>query len=216
MLAACAGRAALPDDVRPLARLFTFLVGVTPRAVFTAFAPGGGPLVAGVNLAFASTARVTLSDSSQALFDELLVRLRSANADLRALTRAHDGSANVDVLMDEACEWEGAVTPLAWRDVQEAWAAVAARRGLAHAHDGRVLARLVGDLADAHLVHLEPAPGGAVRLWPTSAAQVVAVDGPPPAPYLQLAAERLQPLAALVKEVAVRAAVEVVKSRAVI
>jgi hypothetical protein len=40
ILAACAGRAALPDDVRPLARLLTVLVGVTPRAVLAALGPG--------------------------------------------------------------------------------------------------------------------------------------------------------------------------------
>jgi len=94
--------------------------------------------------------------------------------------------------------------------VEEAWAAPADKRGLAFSRDGRFLARLVGDLADAHLVHLESAPGGGVvRLWPTSVAHAVADNGAPPSALLALEAARLQPLAALCREVAIKAAVGV-------
>jgi hypothetical protein len=201
ILAACAGHATLPADVRPLSRLLTFLVGVTPRAVLAAIEPGRMSREAGIRLSFASTPpRMQLSESAHALYDELLVRLRSANADLCAMTRARDGTAHIEALMDAECNWEAAVTPLAWSDVEEAWAAAAGRRDLDFARDGPFLARLVGDLADAHLIHLELAPGGGIaRLWPATAAHAVAAAGPQATPILALAAARLQPLAALLQ-----------------
>ena len=199
----------------PVARLVTFLVGVTPRAVLGAIGPGGTSLMAGTHLSFASPQRVVLSGSAHALYDELLVRLRGANAALCALTRAPDGSVNVEALMDATCDWEGAVKALEWREVEAAWAACAERRGLAFARDGPFLARIVGDLADAHLVHLELAPGGSVvRLWPPAAALVAAgAAAPQPPAFAERVAELLLPLAALVKEATVKTAVEAAARR---
>ena len=68
---------------------------------------------------------------------------------------------------------------------------------MVRARDGRALARLVDDLADAALVHLDDAPGGA-RLWPVTAAQVVAARNPS---WFSRAGEGMQPLVAALSAV---------------
>ena len=118
------------------------------------------------------------------------------------------GTANVLQLIDGGCAWEAAVRPLEWPAVEAAWAAAAAAARLRHGRDGRFLARLVSDLADAHLVHLEPAVNGhGVRLWPITAAQAAAVspstmaEQPP-----SRAAAAMQQLAGLLQGLALKVA----------
>lgn len=132
-----------------------------------------------------------LSDDARDLYGALLDALVVANGDLRSLTLGADGELNVTALSDAACEWEVAVTPLAWAGVEAAWARCGVS-GVVRARDGCALARLVEDLADAALVHLDDAPGGA-QLWPTSAAQVVAALSPS---WFARVGEGMQPLVA--------------------
>jgi hypothetical protein len=218
ILTALAGRTelALPADVRPLARLLTFFVGVTPRAILSVAEAGDAARAVGVHLSLRPT-RMALSADALALFDALLARLCVANAHLRELTRARDGTVHIEALMDPKHDWEALVTPLEWPAVEAAWSGVrGGASGRGSSSDSTQLARLVADLADAHVVHLEHsmAGGGGVRLWPVTAAQVVAA-GAPPAPdaaeaFLERLGKAAAPAVQLLREVCVQAAAAVI------
>jgi hypothetical protein len=196
ILAARAGRATLPDDVRPLARQLTFFVGVSPRAV-GAVLPARGDLL---RVSAPDAPRLPLA--AHALYGALLDAFVVANAGLRALTLDSSGAFKLHALSDARCDWEGAVTPLEWPAVESAWAQCTQALKEPRARDGGLLMRLVDHLADAQLVHIEHVPGG-VRLWPTTAAQVVAARARPGAqPSLELfsrAGEGMRPLLALIE-----------------
>ena len=108
-----------------------------------------------------------------------------------------DGSANLVALMDAACDWESAVTPLSWSEVVAAWAACAREHALPHADDGAYLAHLISVLADNHRLHLVDGifPGRDHQVWPMAAAQVVTAAD---AALLVCVHAALRPLAQLV------------------
>ncbi len=162
----------LSADLLPYARLLTFFVGTTPRALLLA-----------ARTPLDDVARITqevaaVSPSAAAFYGVLLSRLVNANKGLIEMTRA-DGEVQFDKIMSEECKWEDSVKPLDWRDVEAAWATHAAPVGsFPRALDGGFLARLVNDLADANMVHLEYTTTRGVRLWPTTAAQIVTAGVP--------------------------------------
>jgi hypothetical protein len=188
------------DDLWSLARLLTFMVGVTPRAVAFAAASGGGSRLTAQGLAFATAAATSpglLSPVACIFHDALLERLVAANGGLRTLVRAaEDGTADIHSVVDGSCDWEAAVTPLDWPAVEATWATTAAAHGLPHGRDVGYLARLVSDIADAHRFHLQhDATGARMRLWPVTAAQVAAAGVVPPEHWLEKVRAELQRLA---------------------
>jgi hypothetical protein len=199
MLTALAGRAALPADVRPLARLLTFFVGATPRAV-SATTRGSALATVSQGVAFAAAAAAplgTLHREAALLWDALLARLVAANGRLRALVGTSDGSVSLDSLIDPKCDWEGAVKSLDWPTVAAAWAACAQENELPHARDGAFLAHLVSILTDNHRLHVvdDSAFGvGGLRVFPMSAAQLVAAGDEA---LLERALSALRPLGKL-------------------
>jgi hypothetical protein len=177
--AAYAGRDAQPAELLKLARQLTFFVGVAPRAILAALPSRG---VVDVRAPITSH----LSEPALNLYAAVLDALVVANAELRALT-LNDDSLKSSALTDAECPWEKAVRPLEWVDVQAAWARAASGAGDSGVRDNRILVRLVDDLADAQLVHIEEKGGSGMRLWPTTAAQVVAARARPSAqPSLDL------------------------------
>jgi hypothetical protein len=210
MLAALAQLSAPPGgaamDLLPQARLLTFFLGASPRAVCAA-ALRGSPALGSAQLAAAGPASPLPTDfalrHTLPLYQALLARLGTSNAALQALTRCADGTANVVALMDPACAWEDAIAPLAWWEVREVWEACAREAGLPlpAQRDELMLQRLVDDLVDAHLLHQrQSSQGGALELWPVSAAQVAgAGGGGVPGAWLQQAEAALRPLAGLLQ-----------------
>jgi hypothetical protein len=192
ILATVARLPVLPTAMQQRARLLTFFVGTTPRALFAATTVPDAVLR--IEPFFPG-----LSSEAAAFYDVLLSRFVTANGRLLDMTRAN-GAVQLSALTDPQCEWELAVTPLAWRDVAKAWAEHATAEGLHHARDSAYLLRLVSSLADAHMVHLEDAPGG-TRVWPMTASQVVTAGSP--LSYDSAAALRalLQPLLKLAQDV---------------
>ena len=112
------------------ARLLTFFVGATPRAVTGAVLPHGMQELTGALLAASSPA--TPPDAAfehpgtGAFLRALLALLARRNSKLRALTRKSDGTANFLAIMDPACSWEQAVEPLEWQEVEEVFHGTAA------------------------------------------------------------------------------------------
>lgn len=157
------------------ARLLTFYLGATPRAVTRALSPGGVSELTGALLAAASPA-VPSEDSFEHpgtlhLYAALLSRLAGINAELRALMRKRDGSADFTAIMDPNCHWESVVTPLEWREVEVVYEGAA--RGAAPPFPP--LMQMMDELTDNHLLQLHhPLGGGAAQVWPANAAQVVA------------------------------------------
>ena len=221
MLAALAGGrddAALAARLLPEARLLCFFVGTTPRAVVSAALArrigsaareGGAPSLTTLQLAAAiPPARLpagpaSLPGAAQLLLSVLMERLRIANEPLRTLVRCKDGTANPVELMGLHCRWEEYIVPLTWKEVQSVWVECAGALGLEHAaRDPGVLRRLMDDIADAQVLHVRTsAASGLEEVWPATAAQVVAA-GEVPRAWLEEAARRLRPVAALVSDAA--------------
>lgn len=170
-LAVHAGRLERPVEALKLARQLTFFAGVTPRAVLASL-----PVRGVVSVRAPNTSR--LSETAHGLYWALLDALVIANASLRALT-LKNGTLDVSALTDAACKWEEAVQPLPWPAVLAAWATCLAAHGVGARDDG-LLVRLIDDLSDAHLIHIEDVQGN-MRLWPITAAQVVAARAHPEA-----------------------------------
>ena len=160
------------------ARLLTFFVGATPRAVIGAVLPGGVQGLTGALLAASSPATppdvVFEHPETGAFLRALLVLLAERNSKLRDLTRKSDGTANFLAMMDPACNWEQAVVPLAWREVEMVFkeTAVAA----ATPPDPSLLMSMLDEIADRHLlrVHFPGSLDTSAQVWPASAAQAVA------------------------------------------
>ena len=173
-----------PGDVPATARLVTFFLGATPRAVTKALQPGELVRIAGEHIAFTAPtdirAAATGSEfaaASQALYYALLKALVAANSELRAATKASgaSGGASLTAVMDPTQKWEATLVPLKWPQVEEAWGEVQGPGGMApHTQDWARLAFLVEELADRHLLHLRYNQQGEIEVWPVSAAQVVA------------------------------------------
>jgi len=173
-----------PGDVPATARLITFFLGATPRAVTKAVQPGELVRITGEHIAFAAPTDAReaatgpeFSAASQALYYALLKALVTANSELRAVTKASgtSGGASLTAIMDPTQKWEATLVPLKWRQVEEAWGGVQGPGGVApHTQDWARLAFLVEELADRHLLHLRYNQQGEMEVWPVSAAQVVA------------------------------------------
>ena len=197
---------ALPHSVLPMARLLTFFVGASPRAVCVAVAQGslpvlgaGPPVLGAAALAAAGPAAPQSADfplpHTLPLYQALLLRLAAGNAALQSLARCSDGSVNVEALMAPGCAWEGSIAPLRLGEVKEVWAQCAAALGLEvpAGRDELALQRMVEDLADAGLLRQGVGSGGAPELWPVTAAQAAAA-GEVPAAWLAQGAAGLAPL----------------------
>ena len=182
MVAAMAGGVLGDARLSSAARLLTFFLGASPRAVSRIAAPQAVMNLTGSLLASASPAIPPDSDflhpSTGAFLRALLLRLGEENKELRALTRKFDGSANFLAIMDPACPWEQAVAPLAWQQVEAAFqeAAVAASAPAHHA----LLISMLDEITDKHLlrVHYPSFQEAAVQVWPATAAQAVAGGSP--------------------------------------
>lgn len=181
MVAAMAGRSGgVLGDARltSAARLLTFFLGASPRAVTRIAVPQAVKELTGRLLASASPAIPPDSHFEHpctgAFLRALLLRLGEENKELRALTRKFDGSANFLAIMDPACPWEQAVAPLTWQQVEAAFqeAAVAASAPAHHA----LLMSMLDEITDKHLlrVHYPGFQEAAVQVWPATAAQAVA------------------------------------------
>jgi hypothetical protein len=207
MLAALAGLSTLPLDCMPLARLLTFFVGASPRAVSLAMTPARGSKQRAAachhHLALAAPAASLPSDlaspGAPPLFQALLARLRASNAKLCALTRNADGGVNFVAIMDPSNHWEGAVVPLQWAEVEDVWGECTRSLGQPQAAtDSGLLRRLVDDITDAHLLHQRQGSSGGMELWPVTVAQVVSA-GSVPTDWMEQASLRLEPLTKLAK-----------------
>ena len=167
------------------ARLLTFFVGATPRAVTRAVMPRGVQELTGALLAGASPVIPRDSafehPSTGAFLRALLARLAQKNSELCALTRKFDGSANFQAIMDPACQWEQAVTPLTMHEVEaefkgvtRAAAATAGTAAAAPPHHAD-LANMLDEIVDKHLLRMHfPSGLEAFQVWPVTAAQAVA------------------------------------------
>ena len=204
---ALAGRPAggTAGDLLPQARLLTFFVGASPRAVCAA-ALRGSPALASAQLAAAGPASPLVPTDfalrhTLPLYQALLARLGERNATLLALTRCADGTANVVALMDPACAWEAAIVPLAWGEVRQVWEDCAREAGLPlpAQRDELMLQRLVEGMVDAQLLHQRQSVAGALELWPVAAAQVAGAGGAVPVAWLQQAEAALRPLAGVLQ-----------------
>jgi hypothetical protein len=155
------------------ARLLTFYLGATPRALKRVFVRGAQELT-GALLVSASPSLPVDADfehvSTGAFLRALLARLAAANSKLCILTRKSDGSANFQAVMDTECNWEQAVTPLTWQQVEEVFREVA---GTAAAAD---LLVMLDEITDRHLLHVHypNSLDAAAQVWPATAAQAVA------------------------------------------
>ena len=210
MLQALAQRSAAPGeaavDLLSQARLLTFFLGASPRAVCAAALRGGIPALGSAQLAAAGPASPLPTDfalpHTLPLYQALLARLGARNAALQALTCCANGTANVAALMDTACDWEAVITPLAWGEVQEVWAACAREAGLPlpAQRNELMLQQLVEGMVDAHLLHQRQCIEGALELWPVCAAQVAGAGGRGmPVAWLQQAEAALRPLAGVLQ-----------------
>ena len=199
-----AGPGGAAVDLLPQARLLTFFLGASPRAVCAA-ALRGSPALASAQLAAAGPPSPLPTDfalrHTLPLYQALLARLGERNAALQALTRCADGTANVAALMDPACAWEAAIAPLAWGEVREVWGACARKAGLPlpAQRDELTLQRLVEGMVDAQLLVQRQSATGALELWPVAAAQVAGAGGAVPVAWLQQAEAALRPLAGVLQ-----------------
>ena len=192
MLAALAHRAALPRAALPSARLVTFFVGSSPRAVAIAVAAASIAAEAARPSARARTTAATrglaaaiasgslaagaVSADAGALYGALLARLVTANAELRGLIGTADAAAQLIALLNVEQPWEEKVKPLALGDAAAAWAGVAVgTSSAARARDSAYVAALLDELADNYFLHIvrDGAAGGGGEIWPMTAAQVV-------------------------------------------
>ena len=197
----------LPKDVRALARLLTFFVGATPRAVLRALQPGEllsltvgslphalsrPPQLRTVQAAFRDPAALPLY---QALLGELV----AGNQGLRGALGSGSGSTSVSLtsLMDPTQHWEAAIRPLQWGDVREVWrrTLMALGQRQPQADESARLVGLVDELTDRHLLQLIHPPGGEeAEVWPLTAAQLVAAEAR--AGWVEGACERARELLA--------------------
>ena len=181
MVVAMAGSSGwVPGHPRPTAaaRLLTFYLGSSPRAVTRIIVPQSLQELTGSLLASASPA-IPPDDafehpSTGAFLRALLARLAEGNNELRALTRKYDGSANFLAIMDPACPWEQAVTPLTWQQVEAAFHEVVGSAS-APAHPA-VLMSMLDEITDKHVLrlHYPSIQETAAQVWPATAAQAVA------------------------------------------
>ena len=159
----------LPARLLPHARLLTFFVGASPRAVL-------GAARAQPEAALASATQAPsprLSRQALALYHALLARLLERNGALRAHVRNRDdGTVNLVSLMDSTAPWEDLLVPLTWAEVEAVWGACAG----AASSDAGLLRHLVHELTDHQLFQLRGPYMGGETLWPATAAQVAASE----------------------------------------
>jgi hypothetical protein len=209
--AAMASAVSLLPSQTSTARLLTFFVGATPRAVGLCSSPGALHKLTGELLAAASPAVPSLGEfeypGTPLLFQGLLQKLTLKNARLRKLTRLSSGNANLLAIMDPQCKWEEAVVPLKWNEVEAVFARLKlATPGAVGAHDSSMLPpasamlmHMIDELTDKHLVHMHfPQGREAAELWPITAAQVVAGGELPVLDFERAAALLQQAAGALV------------------
>jgi hypothetical protein len=158
----------------PRARLFTFFVGSSPRAVMrvanTTTTTHKSPQEALVDATPALTSS-KLTPQSRALYLALLARLLKLNQGLRSRVRSKaDGRVNVTALLMDP--WEDLVVPLQWEDVEAVWGLSAG----AATSDAWLLRHLVQELTDNHLLMLRGSFPARETLWPVTAVQVVASE----------------------------------------
>jgi hypothetical protein len=214
MLSVFLARQAFPAELLPNARLLTFFVGASPRAVCSAVALRGSELgMVAQHLAAAAPAWPSSeglpNPRALYLYHALLARLASKNGALRSallLTSADGVCVNLVGLMEPEFQWEAAIEPLTWKEVEGAWEEVRKRHGHGLGEggaepDAALLVRLVNDLVDAHLLQTRAGERGE-ELWPVTGAQVLAAglgggggEGSVPRAWLEQAAKHLQPLA---------------------
>ena len=176
------------------ARLLAFFVGASPRAVACAALPQGVKGLTGALLAsFAALSAPLDTDfvhpGTGALLRALLAKLAAKNGELCAQTRKADGSANFLAIMDPACLWEQAVTPLTMQEVEAEYQEVAQAAATAAGAAGAAmaagvaaappypanLASMLDEITDKHLLRVHhPCGLEATEVWPVTAAQVVA------------------------------------------
>jgi hypothetical protein len=160
------------------ARLLTFYLGASPRALTRIIVPQALQELTGGLLASASPAIPPDTDFEHprtgAFLRALLARLAAANSELCALTRKSDGSANFLAIMDPACPWEQAVAPLTWQQVEAEFQGVVGTAS-APAHPA-LLMGMLDEIADKHVlrVHYPSIQEAAAQVWPATAAQAVA------------------------------------------
>jgi hypothetical protein len=158
------------------ARLLTFFVGATPRAVARAVHPLGIQELTGEQLAGACPDTPPdagfVHPGTGAFLRALLARLAEKNSELRALTRKSDGSANFQAIMDPACRWEQAVVPLTMIEVEAVFQGVTWSAATAADAD---LPSMLNEIADKHLLRVHHPSGlDSAQVWPVTAAQAVA------------------------------------------
>lgn len=202
-----------PRKSLQLARLLTFFVGTTPRAIALALTPEKDGVLYAERLHRLVTAQLMASRllsktpasaaelHARELFVELLRLLQDANSELRSLLRSKDGSANTTAVMRE--NWEDMVKPLEWEQVQRAWSELAKSKKLPDPNSGSYVTMLVNILCDADLVSLRLDPGTpGNRLWPACAAQLTySYENTLTAKLLEEAARQLQPLVRAAREI---------------
>ena len=167
------------------ARLLTFFVGATPRAVIRAVFPHSVAELTGALLAAACPAIPPDSSfghpATGAFLRALLARLAVRNKELSKIAqfRKLDGGANFSALMDPKCAWEEKVVPLAWEEVEAAFAWATAgewdARAAPPSHPA-VLMSMLDEISDRHLlrVHYPDGLEATAQVWPATAAQAVA------------------------------------------
>ena len=155
----------LPVHLLPLARLFAFFVGATPRAVLRA-----ARSCSEEGLCSATPApSPRLSARAATLYHALLAALLAHNGALRALVRCKsDGTVNLVGLMDGTAPWEDMQVPLQWAEVEAVWGRCAGAAG----SDAALLRLHVRELTEHQLLHQRGSCMGHETLWPVTAAQV--------------------------------------------
>lgn len=190
-----------PRKSLQLARLLTFFVGTTPRAITSALQPTKDGVLPAERLQQLVTAQLmfrlgasTMTAHARELFVELLKLLQDSNKEVRDLLRASDGSANTAAVMMES--WEGMVKPLEWKHVNHAWSELAKSKELPDSDSASYVTTLVNILSEESLVSLRLDPGtSGYCLWPASAAQLIySYPNTPAVELLKGAARELQPL----------------------
>ena len=162
----------LPQALLSQARLFTFFVGSSPRAVKRALRAVANASDTGLASATPEPSS-RLSPRATALYSALLAKLQERNGTLRAhVMSMNDKRVNLVRLKDWTVPWEDLVTPLSWAEVQGVWTASAG----ASAGDTALLRHLVHELADHQLFQLRGNYLQDETLWPVTAVQV-AVSG---------------------------------------
>lgn len=172
------------DDTRLqyLARLLTFFVGTTPRAVVAAMKPDLGGILTVSHLASLADGRLALSSSraqlppiALPLFDELLRRMVKANGPLIAHCDPEgDGACYIPAILDGGWE-EKKLQPLDYTDAVSAWSTVAEAQGLPlQTDDLNHLGVLLELLSDAGAISFRLHAGSDnLKVWPATAAQLV-------------------------------------------